>query len=85
MNKIGLFYGSDTGVTKEIVEKIQNTFSKDIELHDIANSKKEDIEQYDKLILASSTWGDGDFQADWEDLEDSLSNSNSKKEENKSK
>jgi len=72
MSKIGLFYGSDTGVVEEVSEEIQSTFSKEVILHDIAKSSKEDIEQYDKLILASSTWGDGDLQSDWEDFESNL-------------
>lgn len=73
MEKIGLFFGSDTGVTEDIVERIQNAFKqKEIQLHNIADSTKEDIEGYDKLILASSTWGEGDLQADWEEFEDTL-------------
>ena len=72
MNTIGLFYGSDTGSTEEIVNDVQNAFPKEITLHDIAKASKEDIEQYDKLIFASSTWGDGDLQADWEDFETNL-------------
>ncbi len=74
MDKIGLFYGSDTGTTEEIVEKIKDAFSKEISLHNIAEASKEDMEKYDKLILASSTWGDGDLQADWEDFENNLEN-----------
>lgn len=74
MDKIGLFYGSDTGTTEEIVEKIKDAFSKEISLHNIAETSKEDMEKYDKLILASSTWGDGDLQADWEDFENNLEN-----------
>lgn len=73
MSKIGLFYGSDTGTTEEYAEKIKDAFSKEVELHNIADSSKEDIEAYDNLILASSTWGDGDLQADWEDFEANLS------------
>lgn len=72
MNTIGLFFGSDTGATEEIVNEVKNTFSKEITLHDIAKATKEEIEQYDKLILASSTWGDGDLQGDWEDFEANL-------------
>jgi len=72
MEKIGLFYGSDTGNTEEIVEKIKNSFSKEVQLHNIAESSKEDMQQYDKLILASSTWGAGDLQSDWEDFEENL-------------
>ena len=72
MENIGLFYGSDTGTTEEIVEKIKNLFSKNLEVYNICNATKEDIEKYDKLILASSTWGDGDLQSDWEDFEEKL-------------
>ncbi|NVJ54107.1 MAG: flavodoxin [Campylobacteraceae bacterium] len=72
METIGLFYGSDTGTTEEVAEKIKDTFSKEIELHNIADSSKEDVEKYDKLILASATWGSGDLQADWEDFENNL-------------
>ncbi len=72
MNNIGLFFGSDTGATEEIVNEVKNIFSKEITLHDISKTSKEDIEQYDKLILASSTWGDGDLQGDWEDFESNL-------------
>ena len=72
MNKIGLFFGSDTGATEEIAESIKSVFSSEIVLHDISKASKEDIEQYDKLILASSTWGDGDLQSDWEDFESNL-------------
>ena len=72
MATIGLFYGSDTGTTEEVAQKIKDAFSKEIEIHDIANSSKEDIEKYEKLILASATWGSGDLQADWEDFESNL-------------
>ncbi|RXJ90705.1 flavodoxin [Arcobacter sp. CECT 8983] len=72
METIGLFYGSDTGTTEEVAEKIKSAFSKEVELHNIADSSKEDLEKYDKLILASATWGSGDLQADWEDFENNL-------------
>ncbi|WP_419764621.1 MAG: flavodoxin [Arcobacter sp.] len=72
MDTIGLFYGSDTGATETIVEDVKSAFSKEITLHNISETSKEDIEQYDKIIFASSTWGDGDLQADWEDFEANL-------------
>lgn len=69
MEKIGLFYGSDTGTTEEIANKIKNYFTnKEVELFNISNSSKEDFENFDKLILASSTWGDGDLQSDWDNF-----------------
>ena len=72
MANIGLFYGSDTGSTEEIADKIKGAFSKEVEVFNIANASKEDIEKFDNLILASSTWGDGDLQSDWEDFESNL-------------
>lgn len=72
MEKIGLFFGSDTGCTEEVVEKIKDSFTKDISLHNIADSSLEDIKTYERLIFASSTWGDGDLQNDWEDFESNL-------------
>ena len=74
MAKIGLFYGSDTGTTEEIIKEVKDNFSTNIDIHNISNCSEEDIKSYDKLILASSTWGDGDLQADWEDFEANLAN-----------
>ncbi len=74
MEKIGLFYGSDTGTTEEIIKILKESFTLEIDIFNISNSKKEDIESYDKLILASPTWGDGDLQSDWEDFENNLEN-----------
>ncbi|XOB63552.1 flavodoxin [Campylobacterota bacterium DY0563] len=72
MEKIGLFFGSDTGTTEEIVEKIKDLFSQEIDIHNIANSNKDDISKYKNIIFASPTWGDGDLQSDWEDFEENL-------------
>ncbi|MDE6886127.1 MAG: flavodoxin [Helicobacteraceae bacterium] len=72
MNKIGIFYGTTTGKTQEIVEsialKLQNC-----ELFDVSKAQKEDLAKFDNLILASSTYGDGELQSDWEDFATSLS------------
>lgn len=70
MEKIGIFYGSTTGHTQEIVEVIAEKLSADI--IDVSKASKDDLKSYTNLILASSTYGDGDLQTDWEDFASSL-------------
>ena len=72
MEKIGIFYGSTTGRTQEIVEAIAEKLG-NCELFDVANAQKDDIKKFNNLILASSTYGDGDLQSDWEDFAANLS------------
>ena len=67
MEKIGLFYGSDTGQTEELANYILDKWSEDaLEVFNIADSKPEDFVPYTKIILGLSTWFDGDLQSDWE-------------------
>lgn len=63
MNKVGIFYGSTTGTTTEISEKIAELLDADIfnVADGVANAK-----DYDNLIFAASTWGMGDLQDDWD-------------------
>ncbi len=73
--KIGLFYGSDTGTTEEVAEKIAEKIGKEmIDLHDIGKAAEVDFENYTLLILGTSTWYDGDLQSDWEDFFPNLDN-----------
>tara|TARA_B100000925_G_scaffold30766_2_gene20463 strand:+ start:2060 stop:2578 length:519 start_codon:yes stop_codon:yes gene_type:complete len=65
--KIGLIYGSDTGVTEEISLKIKEKFKNyNIERHNIADINEDIILSFDFLIFGLSTWYDGDLQSDWE-------------------
>ncbi|MCT4663811.1 MAG: flavodoxin [Flavobacteriales bacterium] len=67
MKKIGLFYGSDTGNTEEVAEKIQEMLGEDlVDTHDMYDAEIEQFDQYDQLILGLSTWHDGQLQSDWE-------------------
>ncbi|MEO0853263.1 MAG: flavodoxin [Cyanobacteria bacterium J06648_11] len=68
MTKIGIFYGSTSGVTEEIAEKIQQQIGEDrCDLY----SMEEDFDdvddhlKYDYLLLGCSTWGAGEVQNDW--------------------
>jgi flavodoxin I len=72
MGKIGIFYGSSTGNTEIIAEKIKALFGDEADLHNIDSASKEEIEGYNYLIFGTSTWGIGDMQDDWEDIIDTL-------------
>ncbi len=73
MAKIGLFYGSDTGNTESVAQRLINVLGKDnIDLIEVTDTNAETVSSYEKLILATSTWGDGDLQSDWEDFVDTL-------------
>lgn len=71
MEKIGIFYGSTTGHTQEVVETIAEKLAADI--IDVSKASKDDLKSYNNIILASSTYGDGDLQTDWEDFAGNLS------------
>lgn len=73
MAKIGIFYGSSTGNTEIIAEKLAKLFESDVDLNNIDIVEKKDIEKYDYLIFGTSTWGVGDMQDDWEDFIEVLS------------
>ncbi|NJB81685.1 flavodoxin [Wenyingzhuangia aestuarii] len=64
---IGLFFGSDTGITEEITYDIVDAFE-NVEVKEISEASTKDFEKYDFIILGLSTWYDGDLQSDWEDF-----------------
>lgn len=67
MDKIGLFWGSDTGVTEEIVGVLIDLIGKEkIDSINVFHATTTLMSQYSHLILGLSTWYDGDLQSDWE-------------------
>ncbi len=67
METIGIFYGSSTGLTASIAQKIYEKLGdSNAELHDIKDCKIKDLDKYNNFILGSSTWGIGEIQDDWE-------------------
>lgn len=60
-----IFYGSSTGNTQSAAEAIAKTLSIK-EVFDISKDCIEKIGEYDKIILGTSTWGEGDLQDDWD-------------------
>jgi len=68
MGEIGIFYGSTSGTTEELAEKIRELIGEDI--CDIYSMEEDfddvdDLLKYDYLLLGCSTWGAGEVQNDW--------------------
>ena len=72
MQKIGIFYGSDSSNTQNICQKVAKELG-DVELFDVAKASKEDFMKFNNLILATPTYGHGDLQDDWDSFLDTLS------------
>jgi len=68
MSKIGIFFGSSSGVTRGAAELLQEQLPGS-ELIDMEEDYDgiDQFDDYDVLILGSSTWGQGDPQRDWVD------------------
>ncbi len=68
MDKTAIIFGSTTGMTEDIANKIasQLNISKD-NVYEVAKITPEIISKYDVLLLGSSTWGSGELQDDWYD------------------
>ncbi len=71
MQKIGIFYGSSVGNTRFVAEKLGDII-KSASLKPVEKTTKEDIEQFDFLILGTSTWGVGNLQDDFETFVETL-------------
>ncbi len=68
MKKIGLFYGTYTGVTGMVAQKIaQELGTENVDLHNIC-CDGEMMQHYQYLIIGTSTWSVGELQQDWNDF-----------------
>lgn len=74
MAKIGIFFGSTEGNTERVVGQIQEALGgEDVAaLHNVNSASAEEMEQYDYLMLACSTWDIGVLQEDWDTFVDEL-------------
>ena len=65
MKKTGIFYGSTTGNTLEVAQKIAEQLGvSPADIHDVANTAPSAVGDYETLIIGASTWGAGDLQED---------------------
>ena len=68
MNKIGIFYGSTTGTAEDLARRIAKQLDvASADIHDASSITEAMIDEYNVLILGSSTWGDGELQDNWYD------------------
>lgn len=69
MKKAGLIWGSDTGMTEEIVTVLVDLIgTKNIDSYNVFDGQVALFAQYDRLILGLSTWYDGELQSDWDEF-----------------
>jgi flavodoxin I len=67
--KIGIFYGSSTGQTEMVAEKLHQILGEDIsDLINVDIATEKDLAKYSYLIFGTPTWGVGEMQDDWEDF-----------------
>lgn len=86
MNKIGIFFGTDTGNTGLIANKIAKSLGDDIAStpQNINKTNLDNLMQYDALILGTPSYGDGLFpgystgieDGSWEEFIPQLCNAN---------
>ena len=70
--KTGIFYGSTTGTTESVVDRVKVLLDADVFTADDIDK----AENYDFIILATSTWGMGELQDGWLDGIEKLKNLN---------
>lgn len=69
MARIGIVYGSSTGNTRDVCQTLQELFGEgEADLLDVREIDEGAFDDYDAYVFATSTWGAGDLQDDWEDF-----------------
>jgi flavodoxin I len=77
--KIGIFYGSSTGQTEMVAEKLQELLGEETaDLINVDVATEKDLARYPYLVLGTPTWGVGEMQDDWEDFAEILEKANLK-------
>ena len=68
MKRTAIFYGSSTGMTEGVAHTIaQKLGIAPNNVIDVSRLTADSLDNYDALILGSSTWGCGELQDDWYD------------------
>jgi flavodoxin I len=69
MAKIGIFYGTNQGHTRDVAHRIARALGNLVPaVIDVADARAEDLLRYDQLILGTPTWGIGELADSWEQL-----------------
>lgn len=72
---IGIVYGSNQGNTESVSEKAKDILGAS-ECLNITEATPEQIQSWDLIVIATSTWGDGELPEDWEYNQDKLNEVN---------
>lgn len=71
MKKTGIFYGSTTGTTADVAQRLGRLIGiSDEDIHNVAEVAPSKFGEYETLLLGTSTWGSGELQEDWYDFVD---------------
>ena len=68
MSKVLIIYGTTTGNTEMLAEKIVSELkSREVEttMKNVTDASVNELSEYDVILLGSSTWGDGELQDDF--------------------
>ena len=68
-----IFYTTSTGNAGEIARKISSLLD-NIETYELSNETINKLNDYEKIIIGVSTWGDGELNDDFEDVWDDFCN-----------
>ncbi len=71
MEKVGIFFGSTTGNTEEIANKLQSLLG-NAEVFNVAEVKPAKMAEFTNIIIGTSTWGVGDLQDDMVEFADGI-------------
>ncbi len=68
MKKVGIIYGSTTGTCENIASTIASKLGvASADVLNVGEITVDKVNEYDVLLLGTSTWGDGELQDDWYD------------------
>ena len=74
--KIGLVYGSSTGNTAGVAERLATAFRAarpdSVEVHELSAAGLGTLTSYDYLLVGCPTWNTGELQEDWKTAFDKL-------------
>ncbi len=66
MNKIAILFGTSGGTVESVAKQVQDLFEGSADLYNVLNVSVSEIEDYQYMIIGTSTTGIGDLQDDWE-------------------
>ncbi|MDR2118059.1 MAG: flavodoxin [Tannerellaceae bacterium] len=67
MKKTGIFYGSSSGTTEDVAQRIAAGLGIEAaDVYNVGDAPVSAVAPYEVLILGTSTWGSGDLQDDWD-------------------